>query len=317
MCIPKGCYVFTITDSIGDGFCCVYGKGSYSLEVGGVSVLSNGGEFGTSASTLFGNCLAVQIPTQPFNAKMLVEQVYCRVLQRPPESDEAIVNWLEYLESHTVKDLVRLGILSEEFKTGFLDDKSNESRAATLYDVLLGRTANPTDLAAWGLEVGVAGWEVAVDRFLASEEYNLASGDDAVPGGGREGCVPRAPSQAIVKQFYCRVLQRPPESDEAILGWLHYLNDNHTVKDLVRLGIESAEFRARFVDGQSAEIRVGTLFDVLLGRTPDAEGLAYWKNEISYFGWPNVVDQFLESEEYNINFGDDAVPGGGREGCEA
>jgi hypothetical protein len=28
MCLPKGCYVLTMTDTIGDGLCCEYGTGS-------------------------------------------------------------------------------------------------------------------------------------------------------------------------------------------------------------------------------------------------------------------------------------------------
>jgi subtilisin family serine protease len=59
VCIPKGCYVFTITDSFGDGICCGYGDGSYSLEVDGVSLILEGGAFLQSAYTLFGNCLPV------------------------------------------------------------------------------------------------------------------------------------------------------------------------------------------------------------------------------------------------------------------
>jgi subtilisin family serine protease len=57
MCIPKSCYVFTITDSYGDGHCCGHGEGSHYLSVDGVSVITNGGDFGSSAYTLFGNCL--------------------------------------------------------------------------------------------------------------------------------------------------------------------------------------------------------------------------------------------------------------------
>jgi hypothetical protein len=56
MCMPKGCHVLSITDTNGDGVCCGYGSGSYNLLVDGVSVVGNGGEFGSSAFTLFGNC---------------------------------------------------------------------------------------------------------------------------------------------------------------------------------------------------------------------------------------------------------------------
>jgi hypothetical protein len=118
----------------------------------------------------------------------LVEQFYCRVLQRPAESDQTIVGWVDYLKSHTVKDLVRVGILSGEFKINFIDGKSDEALAQTLYDVLLARAGDPGGLAHWGNEVGEIGWENAVDQFLASTEYNNNFGNDAVPGGGRAGC---------------------------------------------------------------------------------------------------------------------------------
>ena len=51
-CLPYGCYTFTINDSYGDGICCGFGQGSYSLTSGG-SVLASGGEFGSTASVEF------------------------------------------------------------------------------------------------------------------------------------------------------------------------------------------------------------------------------------------------------------------------
>ena len=46
-CLPAGCYDFTIYDSYGDGICCSYGNGSYSLTSGG-STLASGASFGSS-----------------------------------------------------------------------------------------------------------------------------------------------------------------------------------------------------------------------------------------------------------------------------
>jgi len=46
-CIPIGKYVFTITDSFGDGICCSYGEGSYSLQYDG-NAIAQGGDFGSS-----------------------------------------------------------------------------------------------------------------------------------------------------------------------------------------------------------------------------------------------------------------------------
>ena len=44
ICVGDGCYTFTINDSFGDGICCAFGEGSYTVSSDGV-VLASGGEF--------------------------------------------------------------------------------------------------------------------------------------------------------------------------------------------------------------------------------------------------------------------------------
>ena len=53
VCVVDGCYDFTIFDSYGDGICCGYGNGSYSVTDAGGSVLASGGNFGSSETTNF------------------------------------------------------------------------------------------------------------------------------------------------------------------------------------------------------------------------------------------------------------------------
>jgi hypothetical protein len=53
LCLGDGCYTFTINDAFGDGICCAYGNGSYSLTTDGGAVLASGGSFGSSESTNF------------------------------------------------------------------------------------------------------------------------------------------------------------------------------------------------------------------------------------------------------------------------
>ena len=53
ICLPEACYTFTIFDSFGDGICCAYGEGSYTLSDSDGIVLASGGEFGSSESTNF------------------------------------------------------------------------------------------------------------------------------------------------------------------------------------------------------------------------------------------------------------------------
>lgn len=50
--LDAGCYTFTIYDSYGDGICCTYGSGSYSLADGGTT-LASGGSFGSLETTNF------------------------------------------------------------------------------------------------------------------------------------------------------------------------------------------------------------------------------------------------------------------------
>ena len=50
--LTAGDYTFTIYDSYGDGICCGYGQGSYSLTSGGTTIVS-GGAFGSQEATNF------------------------------------------------------------------------------------------------------------------------------------------------------------------------------------------------------------------------------------------------------------------------
>ena len=59
-CLAGGCYDFTITDAYGDGICCSYGNGSYSIAANG-STLISGGQFASSETKNF--CLGAPAPT--------------------------------------------------------------------------------------------------------------------------------------------------------------------------------------------------------------------------------------------------------------
>ena len=52
VCVAPGCYTFTINDSFGDGICCAYGTGLYTVSSQG-TVLATGGEFTSTESTEF------------------------------------------------------------------------------------------------------------------------------------------------------------------------------------------------------------------------------------------------------------------------
>ena len=53
VCAADGCYDFTIYDSYGDGICCGYGNGSYTVSDQNGTTLASGGQFGSSETTNF------------------------------------------------------------------------------------------------------------------------------------------------------------------------------------------------------------------------------------------------------------------------
>ncbi|WP_430410791.1 M43 family zinc metalloprotease [Kordia sp.] len=62
LCLPDDCYTFTINDAYGDGICCTYGSGTYSL-VGPNGLIVSGGSFTNSEATDF--CLGSTPPPPP------------------------------------------------------------------------------------------------------------------------------------------------------------------------------------------------------------------------------------------------------------
>jgi hypothetical protein len=55
ICLPRGEYIFTITDAFNDGLCCDYGQGWYEITVDGITVHA-GGLFGSNETKTLGAC---------------------------------------------------------------------------------------------------------------------------------------------------------------------------------------------------------------------------------------------------------------------
>ncbi|MXN92819.1 T9SS type A sorting domain-containing protein [Flavobacterium sp. Sd200] len=51
--LTAGCYIFTMNDDAGDGICCEYGEGNFSLITEAGDVIFEGGEFGSSVTVKF------------------------------------------------------------------------------------------------------------------------------------------------------------------------------------------------------------------------------------------------------------------------
>jgi len=88
-CLDAGCYNLTIIDAFGDGICCSYGNGSYSLSANG-SVLVSGAQFGASETTEF--CVGEGVRTTQVIRTIDDEDRYVPMVLSPNPVSSGVVN---------------------------------------------------------------------------------------------------------------------------------------------------------------------------------------------------------------------------------
>jgi Ca2+-binding EF-hand superfamily protein len=112
-----------------------------------------------------------------------------------------------------------------------------------------------------------------------------------------------------VDEIYRHMLERA--SDPASASWMNALaGGGTTVRDVVRQVAQSPEHLQRF-NNDSRDQAVGTLYRHILGRQPDAAGQRAFVDLAASRGLGAVVDQIVNSAEYQQSFGDWGVPGSG------
>jgi subtilisin family serine protease/chitodextrinase len=195
LCLADDCYTFTINDAYGDGICCSYGNGSYSLTQGSTS-LASGGSFTNSEATDF--CIAgtgadTAPPTNPTNLSVSNEQDTQVTLSWNASSDNVGVTAYEvFLDGSSIGTLTgtSANVTGLTACTGYnfgvraLDAAGNASGQATASGTTNGCTTadttpptDPTNLAvsneqdaqislSWNASsdnVGVTAYEIFLD----------------------------------------------------------------------------------------------------------------------------------------------------------
>lgn len=119
----------------------------------------------------------------------------------------------------------------------------------------------------------------------------------------------------VVSEVYRHMLERG--TDLGARSWVQRLSNGQiNVKELVRSIAKSQEYMQRFGQSEAGEAQpyeraVSRLYRHVLGRQPDQNGLRNWTSNAQQRGLVAVVDAFVNSAEYNQNFGDWSVPGSG------
>ncbi|MEL6274599.1 MAG: S8 family serine peptidase, partial [Bacteroidota bacterium] len=170
ICLVDDCYTFTINDSFGDGICCAYGTGSYTLSNGG-TVLASGGSFGSSEATDFcigGSGPDTSPPTQPTNLAVSNEQDTQVTLSWNASSDNVGVTSYEIFVDGTslgttagtsVNITGLTACTSYNFGVRALDAAGNTSGTATTVGSTTGCTGGGTPFTeGYFFETGLEGW---------------------------------------------------------------------------------------------------------------------------------------------------------------
>ena len=88
------------------------------------------------------------------------------------------------------------------------------------------------------------------------------------------------------------------------------VQDQETMRDVVRDLAHSPEFKQRFLDTHpSPPDQITLAYKQFLGRDPDSQGLETYKQEMaSGKKIDDVINDLIGSQEYSDKFGDSCVP---------
>lgn len=112
-------------------------------------------------------------------------------------------------------------------------------------------------------------------------------------------------ARRVVEEIYRHVLERAPDQGSTV--WVERLMSGTSVREIVRGIAKSPEHIQRF-GTEARESVIRTMYRHILNREPDAQGHRDAVNTASRQGVGVVIDQFIDSPEYQQKFGDWQVP---------
>ena len=229
-----------------------------------------------------------------------VERMYTVVLNRNAE-EGGLAYWSDELKNGTgdAATLARGFIGSEEFKTRGLDDSAYLD---VLYNTFFDRAADEEGKAYWlGELANGSSREFVLSQFVNSREfagicdsYEIARGTMEADGSS----IYNAGVRNFVLRNYTKALGRGGET-EGVEYWSHLINTRQmTALDCAMSFFHSQEFlNKNLSDADYVETLYATYFD----RVSDAEGKAYWLNQMqSGMNRDAVLTEFAYSQEFRL-----------------
>ncbi|MCR8547414.1 DUF4214 domain-containing protein [Salipiger sp. P9] len=232
-----------------------------------------------------------------------VYRLYQATLDRAPDGT-GLANWTERLftGSHSVLQVINGFVASPEFQNTY-GALENEGFVTLLYNNVLDRDPDAGGLASWvaRLDEGMTRTQVVLG-FSQSPEFVNNTADAA-------RAYAMASSQALwsddVYRLYQATLDREPEPT-GFANWTARLADGTELLDVISGFVNSTEFQNTYGALDNAGF-VTLLYNNVLGRDPDATGLANWVARLDGgMGRAEVVLGFSQSTEF-VNSTADAL----------
>jgi Domain of unknown function (DUF4214)/Peptidase M10 serralysin C terminal/Matrixin len=160
-------------------------------------------------------------------------------------------------------------ILSFADSTGVADTSGNAGDVARLYQAVFNHPSDDAGLAYWTgqIDSGTLGLQDVVNGFLASPE-GLATVSQN--------------TSSFVSAIYQNALGHTPDAN-GLTYWADTLNSGSLTKAALVVNIaESAESQSTTMqtDGSAAGSEIYRLYETIMGRAPDSNGLTYWMNSL-------------------------------------
>jgi hypothetical protein len=196
-------------------------------------------------------------------------------------------------------DLVNIQRL--QFVDGYLATSTTDTAGQVyrVYEATLGRGPDPVGLANWvhALNNG-ATLQSVVNGFVGSNEFQALYGN--------------LDNTGFVTLLYQNVLHRAPDQ-AGLTSWLNFLAAGHSRAEVVTgfsesqedIGALAAPVQAGLWIEDPAAAQIARMYDAVLGRIPDAAGLANWTHNLETGGASllDVANGFTGSAEFQANYG--------------
>ena len=222
-----------------------------------------------------------------------VYRLYRAALNREPDRG-GLEHWSRVVDLGRTPESVAADFLSStEFQNtyGALD---NAAFVTLLYQNVLHRAPDAGGLSGWvnSLDAGNSRASVLLG-FSQSSEFKTATAFEQ----GISLTSYTLEHQGLVFRLYQAALDRAPDAS-GFAGWTTLLDDHRgSTVDVAQSFMNSSEFRTKYGNLDNAQF-VTRLYANVLGRAPDAEGLAGWVGGLDAgSSRAQVLEGFAESSE--------------------